>query len=136
MRDLTPAFLRLTVIEAERRKLDAREGRELARLRRIGRTEVDRALRPLRLQMGVTILDAVTVDGWRWRVGIYLGYRIAWPPRELGDSWSVSILTQSVLASGRPGKVRGSRWFHGSTPRDAVACLMVSGQAVVPKPRG
>lgn len=134
MRDLTPAFARLARIAAKEDALYKQRLHEQARMRQIGQKELDRALKPLRLVDGETIVAEYFVYGDRlWSIGIYLRARISYPPRNQGDTWSVAVYFRSVLKTGRPGKYRGYRTFFGATPADAVARLRVVGKAVLPK---
>lgn len=128
MTDLAPAFARLAALRRQMDALDRRERRELVRLRRIGQQELDRVLRPLKLQKGRTILKMVHPSGFEWTLGIYRGAAVTGAPRRASDSWNVVIYLRSLRKNDRPGTGLSYRTLSGPTVAEAVAWLRVAGE--------
>lgn len=132
MRDLSPTFRRIARIKAQQEALLDRLAVENRRVVRTGAAELTRALRPLKLVNGQTIL-AENVHGRQYRLGIFRGARIWSTPDKAGRDWSVVVYLQSVLKSGKPGKYHFHRTFPVPSPGDVVEHLTVVGAAVLPK---
>lgn len=135
MDDCTHAWRRLAAIRAQEAALEARRRRDVRRLRAIGTRDLVRALRPLRLVKDQTIIaeQSPHAADRLWRLGIYRGARIEHPPEQEGRPWYVVVYLRSALKSGKPGQHYHYRTLSGATPAEAVACLRVTGKAVLPK---
>jgi hypothetical protein len=123
MKNLAPAFARIARIDAQSEILLARRNTEIDRIRkecvRVARIAIKRA----GLVRGKTLIS----DG-KWRMGIYQGTSIDYPPSVAGKKWPLHVHYQSVQKDGRAGKRRERHLLYLDHPGDIGGAVQIVGK--------